>query len=177
MTAYRAVQIEYANEKDLLSGEGTKKAGGRWTPPGDFATVHASLDPLTALAESLGTQQRYGIPSLDCLPLVLVAIDCRLQAILDLTDRAILEFLELSTRRLNQCHWWTSMEKGKESLTQAVGRAAFAANLEGLLIPSAQKRRAKNLIVFPVRLTQGSLLRIQNVGKLPMGKERPENIK
>lgn len=167
VTAYRAVQIEYANERDLLSGEGTKNAGGRWTPPGSFATVHASLEVETAVAESLGTQQRYGIPVAARLPLVLVAIDCRLQAILDLTDEAILECLELSRRRLARCRWRESMDKEREALTQAVGRAAFEQKLEGLLVPSAQKRQGRNLVVFPAQLRPGSSLRIQNVAKLP----------
>jgi RES domain-containing protein len=56
--AYRAVGTECANNRDLLSGEGTKRFGGRWTPPGSFATVHASLGVTTAVAESLGTQNQ-----------------------------------------------------------------------------------------------------------------------
>jgi RES domain-containing protein len=81
-TAFRALQTEYANRRDLLSGEGTRRYGGRWTPPGSFATVHASLDAPTALAESLGTRQRYGLPVAERLPLTLVAFDFRLQALL-----------------------------------------------------------------------------------------------
>ena len=56
-TVYRAVGTEYANKRDLLSGEGTKRFGSRWTAPGSFTAVHASLDAKTAVAESLGTQQ------------------------------------------------------------------------------------------------------------------------
>ncbi len=82
-TVYRAVGIEYANKRDLLSGEGTKRFGGRWTAPGSFAAVHASLDVKTAVAESLGTQQQYGIAVAVRLPLTLVAIDVRLQELID----------------------------------------------------------------------------------------------
>src|SRR5947199_8253710 len=80
---YRAVSTEYANKRDLLSGEGTKRFRGRWTPPGCFATAHASLDVKTAVVESLGTQQRYGIAVDARLPLPLVAIDVSVQKLID----------------------------------------------------------------------------------------------
>jgi RES domain-containing protein len=63
LVGYRAVPIEFANSRDLISGVGAGRFGGRWTPPGGFATVHASLEPNTALAESLGMQFHYGIVS------------------------------------------------------------------------------------------------------------------
>jgi hypothetical protein len=56
------------------------------TAPGSFAAVHASLDVKTAVAESLGTQQQYGIAVAARLPLTLVAIDVRLQELIDLTE-------------------------------------------------------------------------------------------
>src|SRR5437764_1502795 len=92
---YRAVGTEYANTRDLVSGEGTKVYGGRWTLPGSFATVHASLDIKTAVAEALGTQQKYGISPSARLPLTLVAIDVRLQELIDLTDETFLPALDL----------------------------------------------------------------------------------
>jgi RES domain-containing protein len=166
-TFFRVVAIEYANSRDLLSGEGTRRFGGRWTPPESFETTHASFDPQTALAESLGIQHAYGIPDADRLPLALVAVDCRLQAVLDLTDRVTLGELALTRRRLLRCRWRASMERGREALTQAVGRVAHAAGLEALVVSSAVRRKGKNLIVFPGRLRRGSSLAIRNVDKLP----------
>jgi RES domain-containing protein len=165
-TAYRAVGTEYANKRDLLSGEGTKRFGGRWTPPGSFATAHASLDVKTAVAESLGTQQQYGIAVDAQLPLTLVAIDVILQKMIDLTDDTILRELGLTRQRLLRCPWRESMDKGREALTQAIGRLAFEAGLEALFVPSAQARKGKNLVVFPDSLHKTSSLTIQNVGKL-----------
>src|SRR5262245_49752789 len=88
--AYRAVGTEYANSRDLLSGEGTRRFGGRWTPPGSFATVHASLDVKTAIAENLGTHRHYHLRVDDRLPMTLVAIDVKLNKMLDITDEAVL---------------------------------------------------------------------------------------
>jgi RES domain-containing protein len=59
---YRTSGIDYANRNDLLSGAGSKLHGARWTPKGAFPAVYGSLDPQTALLESLGTGGRYGIP-------------------------------------------------------------------------------------------------------------------
>src|SRR5262245_58908035 len=89
-TTYRAVGTEYANSRDLLSGEGTRRFGGRWTPPGSFATVHASLDVKTAIAENLGTQRQYHLRVDDRLPMTLVAIDVELNKMLDITDESVL---------------------------------------------------------------------------------------
>jgi RES domain-containing protein len=166
-TVYRATGPEYANRRDLLSGEGTKCFGGRWTPPTSFATVHASLDVKTALAESLGTQQQYGVSVAARLPLTLVAISVRLQRLIDLTDDHVLGELNLTRQNLLRCRWRESMDKRREALTQAVGRIAFEAGLEGLLVPSAQVRKSKNLVVFPENLHKHSYLKIQNLDKLP----------
>jgi RES domain-containing protein len=163
---YQAVGTEYANKRDLLSGEGTKRFGGRWTPPGSFATAHASLDVKTAVVESLGTQLQYGIAVDARLPLTLVAIDVSLQKLIDLTDDSTLRELDLTRQRLVRCRWKENMDKGREALTQAIGRIAFEAGLEALLVPSAQARKGKNLVVFADNLQKGSSLTIQNVGKL-----------
>lgn len=166
-TAYRAVGLRYANQRDLLSGEGTKRVGGRWTPLGSFATVHVSLDIKTALDESLGTQKSYGIAAAARLPLTLVAIDVQLESVIDLTDEKILAALGLTRQRLLRCRWRQNMDAGREALTQAVGRIAFEAGLEGLVVPSAQARKGQNLVIFPSNLQTSSSLTIQNVQELP----------
>jgi hypothetical protein len=58
------------------------------------------------------------------------------------------------------------MDKGREALTQAIGRIAFEAGLEALFVPSAQARKGKNLVVVLDNLQKTSSLTIQNVGKL-----------
>ena len=166
-TVFRAVGTNYANTRDLLSGEGTKFYGGRWTSPGSFATVHASLDVETALAECLGTRQHYGVVLAERLPITLVAIDVQLHKLIDLIDESVLVALDMTRQRLLRCRWRESMEKGCEALTQAIGRIAFEEGLEGLLVPSAQVRKGKNLVVFPDNLYRRSSLSIRNAEKLP----------
>jgi hypothetical protein len=53
-------------------------------------------------------------------------------------------------------------------LTQAIGRLAYNAELEGLLVPSAARKGGVNLIVFPANVEPpGSWIKIVNKGQLP----------
>jgi hypothetical protein len=50
---------------------------------------------------------------------------------------------------------------------QTLGRLGHELGLEGLLVPSAARRRGVNLVVFPANLSQQSAMEIINVGELP----------
>src|SRR5436309_5111835 len=65
---YRSATPHYATETDLLSGKGSQVEGARWTPRGGFATVYGSLDPETALAESLAYHRHFDIPVEEAMP-------------------------------------------------------------------------------------------------------------
>src|SRR5207249_5682069 len=88
-TLYRACEPIYANTRDLLTGEGSRKAGGRWNPPGAFAITYLAQTLEGALAESLGTGALFGFDPSTRLPLTLVAIDASLNAILDFSSTRI----------------------------------------------------------------------------------------
>jgi RES domain-containing protein len=105
--------------------------GGRWTAPGSFAAVHASLDVKTAVAESLGTQQQYGIAVAARLPLTLVAIDVRLQELIDLADEDILAEMNLKRQKLLRCRWRESIAKGRELVAAALQTRFICKSLEG----------------------------------------------
>ena len=155
----------YAGARDLLSGEGVRRYGGRWNAAGSFAAVYASLTPETAVAEALAHSRHYGIPDADVLPRVLVALDASLAALADLTDGGARRILRVSRRRLCGEPWRRAAEAGREALTQAIGRAAFEAGLEALLVPSAASRAGANLVVFPERLRPGSRLAARRIDR------------
>ena len=69
-------------------------------------------------------------------------------------------------RRLKREDWREENDSGRESLTQAIGRAAHAARIQGLLVPSSQLPKQTNLIVFPDRLAAGSRLEVDHAGRL-----------
>ena len=157
--AFRSTSPAYANSRDLLSGEGVRRYGGRWNPPG-LAAVYASATPEIALAEALAQFRRYGIPDRDAMPRVLVAIEARLDRVLDLTDGQVRRALRVSRRRMAGEDWRGLQARGQEAVTQAIGRLASEAGVEGLLAPSAAVPDGKNLVVFPAALRPGSRLAV-----------------
>lgn len=146
---FRAVTPEYANRKDVMSGEGSRQSGARYTPRGAFRAIYGSLDMETALAEMLTHHRRQGLPDSEALPLTFVALSINAQRVLDLTRGEIRRQLVVSTKRLTGEPWRTLQNAGQEALTQAIGRIARACGLQGLLVPSAARARGVNLVLFP----------------------------
>ena len=173
--AYRSASPAYAGSRDLLSGEGVRRHGGRWNAAGAFPAVYASLTPETAVAEALAQFRYYGIPDADAMPRVLVALDASLAALADLTDGRTRRVLRVSRRRMRADSWRAAAERGRESLAQAIGRAAYDARLEGLLVPSAADRKGVNLVVFPERLRPESRLEVHAAGsrRTASGRDSP----
>lgn len=158
-TTFRSVTPKYAKSKDLVSGEGACRFGGRWNPPGSFPTVYLSLDMETAFAEFRAQWHRYGMTPEAALPRVFCAIEVDLRRLLDLCDGRTRQRLCVSRKRMTQERWLEKQEAGEEALAQAIGRIAFESNAEGLLVPSAAHPRGRNLIVFPDRLYKESRIR------------------
>jgi RES domain-containing protein len=157
----------WATTTHLLTGAGALQAGGRWHPIGAFKAVYTSLDPETALAESLAHYRRFDVALRDAMPRTLNAIAVKLHRVLDLTDGAVRRHLVFSQARMLAEEWWMRQEHDEEALTQALGRAAWAANLEGLIVPSAIRPNGRGLVFFPEKLLPGSTLAIVNANELP----------
>ena len=119
------------------------------------------------MAESLGNYRAYGIPLSKALPLVFVAIEMSLQFVLDLTNETVQKELGITTTKLVATDWKAEQAAGREALTQALGRLGWQFKLEGLLVPSARRKRALNLILFSTRRRPGSSWRIQRARDLP----------
>lgn len=155
---YRSATPRYCRSNDMVSGLGSAKMGGRWNPPGDLQTVYASLDPETAMAESLATFRYYGWALYEAMPRVFRALEVRLSAVLDLEDlpQPISGRLEAALAE----DWRVLQASGQESLSQAIGHAAFEAGLEGLLVPSHARPGRTNLVAFIQNLQTTSSLRV-----------------
>lgn len=162
---FRSTSPAYANESDLLTGEGSRITGGRWNPRG-IAVVYASLGPETALAETLAHNRYYGIPDDHTMPRTFVAIDVKLTVVLDLRAGSIRQRLKVAAARMLDIDWRSQMQRGREPITQAIGRTASQAGWEGLLVPSAADRQGSNLLVFPQNRRKQSALRVLNVDRL-----------
>lgn len=162
---YRSSTPKYASESDLVTGEGSKRFGGRWNPVG-IAVIYASLTPETAMAETLAHNRYYGVPVGDAMPRTFVAIDVKLKTVLDLRDGKVRQRLQVSEAQILAVDWRKEVKAGREPITQRLGRAAQAGGWEGLVVPSAADPAAYNLLIFPDQLTPDSFVRVQNADKL-----------
>jgi RES domain-containing protein len=162
---YRSSTPQYATETDLLTGEGSKRFGGRWNPVGT-AMVYTSLTPETALAETLAHNRYYGIPVEDAMPRTFVAVRVRVQALLDLRDGTVRRRLRVVLADLIEVDWRAEVRAGREPITQLLGRSARAGPWEGLIVPSAADPNGHNLLLFPDALGPESSLTVANADKL-----------
>lgn len=166
-TLYRVSDPTYANTRDLLTGEGSRKFGGRWNALGSFPVVYLAQSIEGAIAETLGMAGHYGFNPAARLPLTLVAVEVILSAVLDLTDAQVRKRLGVTLSAMGQCDWRGENTAGREAITQALGRAAFANGLHGIMVPSATKRTFINVNVFPSSLGGSEKLAILRADRLP----------
>lgn len=164
---YRACDPIYANARDLLTGEGSQKAGGRWNTPAGAATVYLAQTVQGAIAETLGLPGYYGFDPAKRLPLTLVAVDAELEIVLDLTGPRIRKSMGVTLSAMIGGDWRQENADGHEALSQAIGRAAFELGAHGIIVPSAVKRTFKNLDVFPANLRGTGHLKIRRAERLP----------
>jgi RES domain-containing protein len=166
-TLYRACDPTYANVRDLLTGEGSQKVGGRWNGPKTFAIVYLAQTIEGAIAESLGLPRVFGFDPAARLPLTLVAVEAQMDRVLDFTDAQVRRALAVTMTTLNRCDWRSENAAGREAVTQSLGRAAFELGFQGIIVPSAVKRTFKNLNVFPAQLAGTGRLTILRSDRLP----------
>ncbi len=164
--AYRVTTLDYPSPKSILQGQGSFLHGGRWNAIGSFRAVYGSTVDTVAVAESRATADYAGVPQPFRTPRLLVAIEFSLQAVLDLTNSATCARLGLTPGALREEDWRRTQESGRESFTQAIGRAVFANKGEGLLVPSARVPDGVNVAYFPENLRRESRATVLESEKL-----------
>ncbi len=87
----------------------------------------------------------------------MLSIDFDLQCVLDLREPSVLEHLGLKIGQLIE-PWKLAQAEARPVLTQRIGSAARAVELEALLVPSARIETGCTLVVFPDRLRIGSTI-------------------
>lgn len=124
------------------------------------------MDPQVADREATRRGVYYGWSSDMLRPRVRVAVTVRLRKLMKLAGKARagpagVMFPELLTE-----DWRKVNDAGKESLSQAFGRAAHQAGAEALLAPSAVGAGALNLVIFVENLLPESAILIENQTEL-----------
>jgi len=142
---------------DLLSGLGARISGGRVNARDAFCVIYASTDPQTATAEAFQNFADFGFAKVR--PKVVVGVEIKMCAVLDLCDPQIRLRLGVTLTELAQ-PWWPVQETGSEAVTQAIGRAARDAGFEAVKMPSVRRKGGINVNVFPDRLYAGSSVRV-----------------
>jgi len=156
---FRSTSPHHYSHAAILSGEGSAKSGGRWNPIG-IKAVYGSLSPETAMAETLQYFRYHRIPIEKAMPRLFVAIKVSVSRSLDLRDSDRLRTLGVSHQDILDTDWRLKISAGEESLTQAIGRAAFSIGIEALLTPAAAERTGTNAVIFPDILQPGSLFEV-----------------
>ena len=146
---YRHISSQY----DALDSSGSRKAGERWNPRGEYEVLYTALNEKTAKAELERLAERQGLTLDDLAPRDLVSIEVALSKVIDLTDKKILEQIGINENEI---------AGNNVSLCIEISRLARGASFEAILAPSATKKGSV-LVVFPDRLRPTS--RLEVVGK------------
>lgn len=162
----RNVGAKYASKNNFYSGAGAAKTGGRWNRKG-LEAIYTLLDVETATLEAYQDFIYRGFPLTIITPRVTAGAKVTLGKVLDLTDSKILKEIGFTTKELTGENWRALQNAGDESWTQAIGRGAYLAKFEGLLVPSARKEAAKNIVILPKRLARASKIEILGADQLP----------
>jgi RES domain-containing protein len=128
--------------------------------------VYLSRQPETAMTEALEHFRYHQLPIAPALPKVLVAVAVRLDRLLDLTDPDVARGLPVAMAELLAEDWRALMAGGVEPGSHAVGAAASAAGIQGLMVPSKPAPGGVNLVVFPENLDRHCHLEVLNAKDL-----------
>lgn len=159
-TVFRFIAPKYSAVDEMFAGKGSIHADGRWLAKGQCRAIYTALLPETALAESLASNRYYGFPDANSAPLIFVTAEAKLNEVVDLRDGKVRQRLRISESAILDTDWRKENNKGKESITQALGWALHDAGVEGFIVPSSAERSGANLIVFPRNLKHSSHVKV-----------------
>lgn len=165
--AFRAAPLEFGRLSKLLDGKGALKFGGRWSAAGTFRAVNLSFNQETAIKESAENFTYYNFLPSDVSPKVLVGVRLKMGKAINLTisdwtrKQPWLRLDELLAE-----DWRKANETGRESQSQALGRAAHDLGAEAIIAPSARVPGGVNLVFFPESLASDSKVEILGENEL-----------
>ena len=155
---YRSVEYRYMDPKEVLSGGGAARYGGRFASVGTRAVYLAESDG-GASAEVLARKQRLGGNAqitLDKYPRIVFGVAVSLERVLDFTKRGLAtQLVPIRQNCLAPEELIPSME---------LGDLLRARSIQGLVFRSAVGR-GKNLIVYLEHCPAGAL-EIHNAAEL-----------
>lgn len=158
---YRAHNPRWAWEPE--SGEGARRHGGRFNPPG-MPALYAAMDYKTAWLEA---QQAFPFKP---QPLTLCAYDVDCEDIVDLTQPPVLKELGLGHDDL-ACPWEDQVDRGLTPPTHSLARRLIDEGVAGIIVPCfapGADAAARNLVFWDWRRRRPHFVRvIDDEGRLP----------
>ncbi len=85
----------------------------------------------------------------------------------DLTDSRVRRALGFTLRDVIEEDWRSLQKAGIESWTQAIGRGCYRAGFSGLVVPSAQRKGGRNIVLFPDIVAKTGKITILGEDQLP----------
>ena len=129
-TCYRIMFADYEPDRE-------NQRGARWNPPGTGA-VYTALERETVVAEIDHAIQSQ--PVRPSATRTLYTIELRLGSVLDLSPKGLLPSVDVDVEALAAVDF---------SDCQVVGGACSWLGHDGILVPSARRDNALNLVIFP----------------------------
>ncbi len=93
---FRSVELEHASPDEILSGEGSRRFGGRWNAPGTFPVIYSSTRPGTAVEEAFQLAADYELAPGDLKPRITCGVEWDLARVIDLTRNNLPAWLKLT---------------------------------------------------------------------------------
>lgn len=153
-TFFRSIDLQYMTSP--LSAVGSILEGGRYNHLGDFEVLYLADTQQTTLFETKAVYNHSGkVVGRRQPPRAMLSVDLELQVVLDLTSPDLQKALGVTLADL-RAPWQLAQEEGRPIITQDIGAAARAANIEALLYPSAVIDDAVNIAIIVDRLRVGS---------------------
>ncbi len=128
---------------DPRSGEGAKKQGGRFNPPGSFATLYLAPSLATVAAELFRLGKLHFVGAKGLLPRDIYRYSLDLQDVIDLTDSENEKLLGVDRAELTD---------DNRDLTQLLGSSAFSLGTQAILGYSAADKNGLVIAVFSENL-------------------------
>jgi len=159
-TFFRSIDLAYFQLGTPLSAMGSRTHGGRYNHKGDFEALYVADSQRTALYETRAIYNVSGkVVGVRQAPRVMMSLDYELADIVDLRAQTTLDALGIKVNDL-KLPWKLAQSQNKPILTQRIGAAARAVEIEALLVPSARVSSGTNLVIFTDRLRVGSMVEL-----------------
>ncbi len=155
-TFFRSIDLHWLLQGTPLSAIGSRIRGGRYNRKGAFEAFYIANTQVTALYETEAIFKiADAVVGVRQPPRVMLSLEYNLHDIVDLREPTALAALGITIDDLKQ-PWKLAQAEDRPVLTQRIGAAARAVDVEALLVPSARAETGTNLVVFPDRLLKGS---------------------